>query len=119
MAYSNFTLEGVKKTFHLEKIEAPDIFSGIEPLDPSEDLTRELAKKVPLAIAIRTEKARSELIVASILVELREHFEQRISFFSGIDFSVDPENGLTGVCDFLVSPIAGPILLGSTSDCPR
>ena len=103
MAYSNFTLETVRKTFHLEKIESTDIFSDIEPLDPSEDLTRELAKKVPLAIAIRTEKARSELIVANILVELREHFEHRISFFSGIDFSVDPENGLTGVCDFLVS----------------
>ena len=39
----------------------------------------------------------------NILVELREHFEHRISFFSGIDFSIDPENGLTGVCDFLVS----------------
>ena len=103
MAYSNFTLETVGKTFHLEKIESTDIFSDIEPLDPSEDLTRELAKKVPLAIAIRTEKARSELIVANILVELREHFEHRISFFSGIDFSVDPESGLTGVCDFLVS----------------
>ena len=103
MAYSNFTLETVRKMFHLEKIESTDIFSDIEPLDPSEDLTRELAKKVPLAIAIGTEKARSELIVANILVELREHFEHRISFFSGIDFSVDPESGLTGVCDFLVS----------------
>ena len=103
MAYSNFTLETVRKTFHLEKIESTDIFSGIEPVDPSVELTKELAKKVPLAIAIRTEKARSELIVASILVELREHFEHRISFFSGIDFSVDPESGLTGVCDFLVS----------------
>ena len=103
MAYSNFTLESVQKTFQLEKIEATDIFSNIEPLEPSEDLTRELAKKVPLAIAIRTEKARSELIVANILVELREQFKHRISFFSGIDFSVDPESGLTGVCDFLVS----------------
>ena len=27
----------------------------------------------------------------------------RISFFSGIDFSIDAENGLTGACDFLVS----------------
>ena len=103
MAYSNFTLETVRKTYNIEKIESTDLFSDIESLDPSEDLTRELAKKVPLAIAIRTEKARSELIVANILVELREHFEHRISFFSGIDFSVDPENGLTGVCDFLVS----------------
>ena len=103
MPYSNFTLETVQKTFQLEKIESTDIFAHIEPVEPSEDLTRELAKKVPLAIAIRTEKARSELIVASILVELREHFEHRISFFSGIDFSIDPESGLTGVCDFLVS----------------
>ena len=103
MAYSNFTLETVQKTFQLEKIESTDIFSHIEPVEPSEDLTKELAKKVPLAIAIRTEKARSELIVANILVELREHFEHRISFFSGIDFSIDPESGLTGVCDFLVS----------------
>ncbi len=103
MAYSNFTLETVQKTFQLEKIESTDIFSHIEPVEPSEDLTKELKKKVPLAVAIRTEKARSELIVANILVELREHFEHRISFFSGIDFSIDPEIGLTGVCDFLVS----------------
>lgn len=103
MAYSNFTLETVQKTFQLEKIESTDIFSHIEPVEPSEDLTKELIKKVPLAVAIRTEKARSELIVANILVELREHFEHRISFFSGIDFSIDPESGLTGVCDFLVS----------------
>lgn len=103
MAYSNFTLESVQKTFQLEKIESTDIFSHIEPVEPSEDLTKELKKKVPLAIAIRTEKARSELIVSNILVELREHFEHRISFFSGIDFSIDPESGLTGVCDFLVS----------------
>ena len=103
MAYSNFTLETVRKTFHLEKIESTDIFSDIDPVDPSIELTKELAKKVPLAVAIRTEKARSELIVANVLVELREHFAHRISFFSGIDFSIDAESGLTGVCDFLVS----------------
>ena len=38
-----------------------------------------------------------------MLVELREHCGKRISFFSGIDFNVDVESGLTGVCDFLVS----------------
>ena len=103
MAYSNFTLEIVQKTFKLEKIEAINIFSDIESVPPSADLKRELEKKVPLAMAIRTEKARSELIVASILVELREHFKHRISFFSGIDFNVDAESGLTGVCDFLIS----------------
>ncbi len=103
MVYSNFTLETVRKNFQLETDEAADISSKIEPVVPSEHLTTALAKKVPLALAIGTEKASSELIVTDILVELREKFEKRISFFSGIDFSVDVEKGLTGVCDFLVS----------------
>ena len=103
MAYSNFTLETVRKTFQLETDEAADISSSIEPMALSEYLTTTLARKVPLALAIGTEKASSELIVADILVELREKFEHRISFFSGIDFSIDAESGLTGVCDFLIS----------------
>ena len=103
MAYSNFTFETVRKTFQLETDEAADISSGIAPMALSEYLTTTLARKVPLALAIGTEKASSELIVADILVELREKFEHRISFFSGIDFSVDAESGLTGVCDFLIS----------------
>ena len=103
MVYSNFTLETVRKDFQLETFEAVDISSKIEPVNPSADLTKALAKKVPLAIAIGTEKASSELIVTDVLVELREKFEHRISLFSGIDFNVDIENGLTGVCDFLIS----------------
>ena len=103
MAYSNFTIEMVREKFQLEKFETLGVFSEIEPMAPSEHLTTALTKKVPLASSINTEKARSELIVADVLVELREKFENRISFFSGIDFNVDVENGLTGVCDFLVS----------------
>ena len=103
MAYSNFTLDTVEETFQLKRTETAGVFADIEPVEPSVDLTKELEKKVPVAFAINTEKARSELIVANVLIELREHFERRISFFSGIDFSVEPENGLTDVCDFLVS----------------
>ena len=68
----------------------------------------ELAEKVELAISSGTEKARSELIVTDVLFELRKYFNRRISFFSGIEFSVDAEQGLTGMCDFLVS--LSPIL---------
>ena len=103
MAYSNFTLIEAQKTFQLEKVLSTGLFSQIEPVEPSAYLTTGLAKKVSLATAIGTEKARSELIVADVLVELLEHFNYRISFFSGIDFSVDPGCNLTGVCDFLVS----------------
>lgn len=103
MAYSNFTLESVVTTFQLEIIRSIGIFGEIEPVMPSEQLATVLAKKAPLAVAIGTEKARSELIVADVLFELWEHFENRVSIFSGIDFNVDAENGLTGVCDFLIS----------------
>ena len=103
MAYSNFTLESVGAAFKLERVASINLFSKIEPITPSSHLTTQLEKKVPLAVAIGTEKARSELIVADVLFELREHFDRRISLFSGIDFSVDAERGLTGVCDFLIS----------------
>ena len=103
MAYSNFTLEAVQTTFGLETVESVGTFSEIVPVAPSDHLMTALSRNVPLAVAIGTEKAKSEMIVANVLIELREQFEQRISLFSGIDFSVDVESGLTGVCDFLVS----------------
>ena len=103
MSYSEFTLESVVPTFQLEKIDTVGLFSDVETVPPSAYLTTGLERKASLATAIGTEKARSELIVADVLVELREHCEKRISFFSGIDFNVDVESGLTDVCDFLVS----------------
>ena len=103
MAYSNFTLETVEKEFKLELLEHAGIFAEIAPIDLSAELTNALARNVPLATTINTEKARSELIISPVLVELREHFDRKISLFSGVDFNVDAENGLTGVCDFLIS----------------
>lgn len=103
MAYSNFTLESVGKAFALERVESIDLFAEIEPVTPSSHFTAQLRKKVPLAVAIGTEKARSELIITDVLFELREHFNHRISLFSGVDFNVDAANDLTGVCDFLIS----------------
>ncbi len=103
MAYSNFTLDTAQEAFELEEIDAAGIFADFESVVPSELLTAVLARNIPLATAIGTEKAKSEMIVADVLVELREQMEHRISLFSGIDFNVDPENGLAGVCDFVVS----------------
>ena len=103
MAYSNFTLQTVRAAFDLEEIDTANLFAGSEPMAPSELLTAVLARNIPLATAIGTEKAKSEMIVVDVLVELREQLHHRVSLFSGIDFNVDDENGLTGVCDFIVS----------------
>ena len=62
-----------------------------------------LDEYVPLAIVDRTEKARSELIIAPILVEVRRLTGRRISLFSGIEFNVGAEAGLIGYCDFILS----------------
>ena len=103
MPYSSFTLGKVSRTFHLETVRRQGIFAGIEPVEPSAHLTATLERNLPFALAMGTEKAKSELIVSDILVELCLHFESRVSLFSGIDFNVDVSEGLTGVCDFLVS----------------
>ncbi|WYL96257.1 MAG: hypothetical protein HEQ35_22665 [Gloeotrichia echinulata IR180] len=84
-------------------IEEVGIFHNIPELQPSNLLQENLIDNVPLAISIGTEKARSELIVAPVLVALRKHFQKQISLFSGIEFNIEPEKGLIGVCDFLIS----------------
>ena len=103
MAYSNFTLDTAVEAFDLAEVNAAGIFADSEPVQPSELLTSVLARNIPLALAVGTEKVKSELIVANVLVELREQLEHRISFFSGIEFNVDADANLTGVCDFVIS----------------
>lgn len=103
MSYSNFTLPAARAAFELEEIDTAGLFSDIEPVAPSELLISILDRKIPLATAIGTEKAKSEMIVADVLVELREQLDRKISLFSGIDFNVNDELGLTGVCDFVIS----------------
>ena len=103
MPYSNFTLRRAQRDFQLELIEVLGIFSNIKEIAISEHLASTLAENVPLALAINTEKARSELIVANILVEIRKRFDRQISFFSGLEFNVDRERDLAGFCDFIVS----------------
>ena len=58
---------------------------------------------MPLALAINTEKARSELIIANVLVELKRLYLDKIGFFSGIKFDVDKSKKLNGYCDFIIS----------------
>jgi hypothetical protein len=104
MAYSDFTsLNQLKKQFNLTLHEEMDLFSSVPEIKCSDFLAMTLKENIPLALAIDTEKARSEMIVAPILIELRKHFEYQISLFSGTSFNVDSEKGLKGTCDFLIS----------------
>ena len=103
MAYSDFSLARVKKEFGLTLDESRNLFAYTKPVSPSEILTIILSDYVPLATFISTEKARSEFLIAPILAEARRLLNKRVSLFSGKDFTVDPERGLQGFCDYIIS----------------
>jgi len=103
MSYSDFTLEMLKERFDLRVDERPDLYAHLPPRAISSLLQETLRDNVPLALAISTEKARSEMIIAPILIEVRRQCPERVSLFSGVEFTVDPTQGLKGVCDFLLS----------------
>jgi hypothetical protein len=111
MPYSDFTLKRVKTELHISLVEEKGIFSAISPTEPSDLLTNILEENVPLALAINTEKARSELIIAPVLVEIKRILKKKVSFFSGIEFNVDKEKGLGGFCDFMLSASPEQLLL--------
>ncbi len=111
MAYSDFTLKKVKADFQLNTIEALSLFDEVEDAAISPYLAATLARNVPLALSINTEKARSELIIINILVEVKEMMRENISLFSGIDFTVDRELGLNGYCDYILSQSAEQLYL--------
>jgi hypothetical protein len=103
MAYSDFTLKRVKSDFNIKVIENETLFDEIKRVEISQFLETILKRNVPLALAINTEKARSELIIVNILLEVKERLNNQVSFFSGIDFTVDKDKGLNGYCDFILS----------------
>jgi fido (protein-threonine AMPylation protein) len=103
MAYSDFKLSEVIQKFGLKINEQSGLFANVQEEDYSDLLATILRENVDLAVSINTEKARSEMIISPILLEIRRKLNYEISFFSGVDFNVDSQNGLNGFCDFLIS----------------
>ncbi|MBD2199123.1 MULTISPECIES: hypothetical protein [Calothrix] len=103
MSYSDFSLSKVKREFNLTIVENGRFLPETESIAPSLYLQEALSEGLPLATATGSEKARSELIISPILVEVRKILERKVSFFSGEDFTVAADLGLSGVCDFLIS----------------
>jgi hypothetical protein len=103
MAYSDFTLDSALRSLELTLREREDVFADVDEFEVGPSLRATMDENTPLAMAIHTEKARSELIVAPILLEVRRLKRREIGFFSGISFDVTAEKGLNGVCDFILS----------------
>jgi hypothetical protein len=118
MSYEDFTLDRLSKIFGLTIETKLDLCSAmIQPFKLDEFFMRSLDYSVPLGLTINTEKSRSEMIIAPILLELKKQTQEPISLFSGTEFNVDSAQGLNGYCDFVVSLssqqlyISSPVLM--------
>lgn len=104
MAYSDFTtLTKAREAFGLTIEESITLFTDTPEILPSSYLQTTLNENIFLATAINTEKARSELIIAPVLLEVRRILNFQIGFFSGSEFNVDVEAGLSGYCDYILT----------------
>ena len=103
MADSDFKLSEIIQKFELTLNEVSGLFADVPEEEPSNLLTTILKENIDLAVSINTEKARSEMIISPILLEVRRKLNNEISLFSGVDFNVDNQQGLNGFCDFLIS----------------
>ncbi len=103
MSYSDFSLASIKHKFNLNIIEKKDLFSAFSYVKASKFLLETLDENISLALGSNTEKARSEMIITPILIELRKQLHHQITFFSGVNFTVDTEQGLNGNCDFIIN----------------
>jgi hypothetical protein len=98
MGYSNFKkLSQVTEKFSV-KTKLVTLFGTIVPVSASAWLveTLDLAYLAPLM----NEKAKSERIVSPILIEVLKKYPQEISFFSGENLEINPQQDLSGACDF-------------------
>lgn len=102
MVYQDFRLETLRKKFGINNI-SEEIFDkkSIQPIVPSDWLKKTLA--ISKTIPLKSEKAKSEMRLAPILMELKDINKGYFNIYSGDLFNVDKDKGLNGECDFLLA----------------
>jgi len=106
MAYSDFTLSDLRTQFKIEnRLTALFDQSVITPIQASPTLQQQLQEASELPI--KSEKARSELIITPILLELRRLNNKFFTIYSGDSLVADKSKGLTGECDFILAKETG------------
>jgi hypothetical protein len=104
MAYRDFTLLTLQQRFSIVH-QRKRLFNEIPPIEPSQTLINSL--KTAEELPIKSEKAKSELIVMPILLEIRNQNHKKITIYSGENLNSDIEAGLNGECDFILTKDTG------------
>ena len=110
MAFRDFSFPEVQQLLDLTVAEA-DLTSGAAPLKPRDEFAAMIRDGAELALAINSEKARSEFIIAPVLLELKRTLNGSFGLFSGVELNVDASRGLNGFCDFILTKSPKQIIL--------
>jgi hypothetical protein len=113
-SYKFFKLANLEDLFNIENKAVVDLLNPVEKINPSDFLLTLLAKNMQLPM--NNEKAKSELVITPILVEMWEK-NPRFKPFSGMTFNVDATKGLKGRCDFLISAKLDTVRLDAPIVC--
>jgi hypothetical protein len=102
MSYSDFTIDSAARILDL-KIGDRLFLPEVQPISCDPVLLTYIQRGRAMAIGAGSEKARSEFIVAPLLLELDRILDDQVSIFSGQELTQDRQLGLNGICDFLIS----------------
>lgn len=100
MPYSAFKFSDLRHKFGITE-STGHLFSNIPPVQPTDWLNKTLEKNMDLPML--SEKAKSELIISPILIDIWDQNKKSFNIFSGVNLDADIENGLNGECDFIFS----------------
>jgi hypothetical protein len=89
MAFRDFSFPRVEQDLGLRLSDA-DLFSSAPECPVRESIAEVVLEGAQLALANSTEKAKSEFIIAPVLLELRRLAGGKIALFSGVEWDVDP-----------------------------
>ena len=101
MAYSKFTMPQLRKEYGLTITTQDALFASVPPIVVPDWLKDTLARQTDFALQSGSEKARSEYLIAPVLLAVYEQSRDYANLFSGVEFKVDEERGLAGFCDFI------------------
>ncbi len=102
MAFQQFTFPQVLTDLELSLRDA-DLYGDLPAEAVSAELEATIRDGTDLATAIHNEKARSEFVIAPVLLELRRRHRGVFSLFSGVELNADANRGLNGICDFALA----------------
>jgi hypothetical protein len=105
MAYRDFSYPRVLTALGLDHRQG-DLSEGAALLPVSPEFAAFFEEGLAIAVGplgVCTEKAKSEFLIAPLLVELRRSMGRAFSVFSGMELKVNRARGLNGACDFVLT----------------